>query len=61
MTLYKNDTQYTGTFAGIECRFMLHGFTPEVADVFNKELAEAGRRAYEEGNLSVEKNRPITN
>lgn len=58
---YQNDKVYSGTFAGIECRFTLYGFTPKAVDTFNRELAEAGRRAYEERNLSVEEIRPITN
>lgn len=55
---YKNDKVYSGVYGGIPVTFTLHGFTPEVAETFNRELAEAGRRAYEEGRLSAESQRP---
>ena len=54
---HQNDKQYNGTFAGIEVAYTLHGFTPEVAETFNKILAEEGRHEYERG-LSVKEIRP---
>ena len=54
---YKNDKVYSGVYGGIPVTFSIHGFTPEVAETFNRVLAEEGRHEYERG-LSVKEIRP---
>lgn len=43
---YQNGKQYEGVFNGIAVTFVLHNFSPAIADEFNRQLAEAGRREY---------------
>ena len=39
---YQNGKQYEGVFNGIAVTFVLHNFSPAIADRFNHFLAEEG-------------------
>ena len=55
---YQNGKQYEGVFNGIAVTFVLHNFSPAIADRFNYFLAEEGRKS-DERDLSFEAERPL--
>ena len=53
---YQNDKVYSGTFAGIECRFTLYNLSEKVIEEYNRRLVNEAK-----ARISAESQRPVTN
>lgn len=50
---YQNGVKYTGRFAGVEVSFVLHNFSPAIADEFNRQLAERAVQYAKENEIKA--------